>query len=169
MPQSDVVKLGNLYSQQISRKKALVILLIATPLVGIQWRSFISWHIIIRMFLQVRPCFLQGSRLIMKLIAISAYCYIGTSREYSSPQCDGAGAPSPAAGLAQYPEFVRTIYITPQSLLSPLSSPQLSILVQQQSTSFGLEAFIRARHTQYFYIKGLSALITIASAYKVFN
>ena len=58
----------------------------ATPLVRIQQRSFISWYIIIRMFLQVQPCYLQGNRVIIKSIAISAYYYIGTSRGYSSPQ-----------------------------------------------------------------------------------
>ena len=86
IPQSDVIKLGNPYSQQISRRKALVMSLAATPLVRTQWRSFISRHIIIRMFLQVRPYRLQGSRLITKSIAISAYYCIGTSRGYSSPQ-----------------------------------------------------------------------------------
>ena len=86
IPQSDVIKLGNLYSRQISRRKALVTSLTATPLVGTQWRSFISRYIIIRMFLQVRLYRLQGGRLITKSIIISAYCYIGTSRGYSSPQ-----------------------------------------------------------------------------------
>ena len=85
IPQLDVIKLGNLYSKQISRRKALVTLLTATPLVRMQWRSFISWYIIIRIFLQVRPCCLQGGRLITKSIAISAYYYIGTNRGYSSP------------------------------------------------------------------------------------
>jgi len=37
----------------------------------------------------------------------------------SAQYCDGAGAPSPAASLAQYPEFARTVYILP---LGPLSS-----------------------------------------------
>ena len=86
IPQLDVIKLDNLYNQQTSRRKALVTLLTATPSVRIQWRSFISRYIIIRIFLQVRPCYLQGSRLIIKSIAISAYRYIGTSRGYSSPQ-----------------------------------------------------------------------------------
>ena len=65
-----------------SQRKALVILLTAMPLIRIQWRS---WHIIIRILLQVRPCYLQSSRLIIKSIAISAYYYIGTSRGCSSP------------------------------------------------------------------------------------
>ena len=86
MPWLDVIKLGNLYNQQTSRRKALVTLLTATPLVRTQWRSFISRHIIIRIFLQVRPYYLQGGRLITKSIAISAYYYIGTSRGYSSSQ-----------------------------------------------------------------------------------
>ena len=86
IPQLDVIKLGNLYNWQTLQRKALVTSLIAMPLVGTQWRSFISWHVLIRMFLQVRPCYLQGSRLITKSIAISAYCYIGTSRGYNSPQ-----------------------------------------------------------------------------------
>ena len=86
MPWSDVIKLGNLYNQQTLRRKALVTSLIATPLVRTQWRSFISQYIIIRIFLQVRPYYLQGSRLIIKSIAISTYRRIGTSRGYSSPQ-----------------------------------------------------------------------------------
>ena len=86
IPQSDVIKLGNLYNRQTSRRKALVTSLTATPLVRTQWRSFISQYIIIRIFLQVRPYYLQGSRLITKSIVISAYYYIGTSRGYSSPQ-----------------------------------------------------------------------------------
>ena len=84
--QSDVIELGNLYNRQTSRRKALVTSLTATPLIRTQWRSFISQYIIIRIFLQVRPCYLQGGRLITKSIAISAYCRIGTSRGYSSPQ-----------------------------------------------------------------------------------
>ena len=41
------------------------------------------------------------------------------------------------------------IHINPQRPLpSSSSSPQLSIFVQQQSTSFSSEAFIRARHKQ---------------------
>ena len=86
MPQLDVIKLGNLQYWQTLQRKALVTLLIATPLVGTQQRSFISRHIIIRIFLQIQPYCLQGSRLTIKLIAISAYYYIGTSRGYSSPQ-----------------------------------------------------------------------------------
>ena len=84
--QLDVIKLGNLYNQQTSRRKALVTLLTATPSVRTQQRSFISWYIIIRIFLQVRPYYLYGSRLIIKSIAISAYYRIGTNRGYSSPQ-----------------------------------------------------------------------------------
>ena len=86
IPRSDVIKLGNLYNQQTSRKKASVTSLMATPSVRTQWRSFISRHIIIRIFLQVRPCRLQGSRLIIKSIAISAYRRMDTSRGCSSPQ-----------------------------------------------------------------------------------
>ena len=86
IPQSDVIKLGNLYNQQISRRKALVTSLTATPLVRTQQRSFISRHIIIRIFLQVRPYRLQSSRSITKSIAISTHRYIGTSRGYSSLQ-----------------------------------------------------------------------------------
>ena len=86
MPRSDVIELGNLYNQQTSRRKALVTSLTATPSVRTQWRSFISRHIIIRIFLQVRPYYLQSSRLIIKSIAISAYYYIGTSRGCSSSQ-----------------------------------------------------------------------------------
>ena len=86
IPQSDVIKLGNQYSRQILQRKALVISLIATPLVGMQWRSFISRHIIIRIFLQVWPYCLQSGRLIMKSMAISTYCCIGTSKGCSSSQ-----------------------------------------------------------------------------------
>ena len=86
IPQLDVIKLGNLYNQQTLRRKALVILLIATPLVRMQLRFFISQYIIIKMFLQIQPYYLQGSRLTIKSIVISAYYYIGTSRGYSSPQ-----------------------------------------------------------------------------------
>ena len=86
IPQLDVIELGNLYNQQTSRRKALVTSLMATPLVRTQWRSFISWYIIIRIFLQVRPCRLQGGRLIIKSMAISAYRYMGTGRGCSSPQ-----------------------------------------------------------------------------------
>ena len=85
IPQSDV-KLGNLYNRQTSRRKALVTSLTATPSVRTQWRSFISQHIIIRIFLQVWPYRLQGSRLIIKSIVISAYYRIGTSRGYNSSQ-----------------------------------------------------------------------------------
>ncbi len=86
IPQSDVIKLGNLYNRQTLQRKALVTSLTATPLVRTQWRSFISQYIIIRIFLQVRLYYLQGSRLIIKSIVISTYYYIGTSRGYSSPQ-----------------------------------------------------------------------------------
>ena len=86
IPRLDVIELGNLCNRQTSRRKALVTSLTATPSVRTQWRSFISRHIIIRIFLQVRPCRLQGSRLIIKSIVISAYYRIGTSRGYSSPQ-----------------------------------------------------------------------------------
>ena len=85
MPWSDVIELGNLYNQQTSRRKALVTSLTATPSVRTQWRSFISRHIIIRIFLQVRPCRLQGGRSTTKSIAISAHCHIGTGRGCSSP------------------------------------------------------------------------------------
>ena len=40
----------------------------------------------------------------------------------------------------------RYVYLLPLNDSSSSSSPQLSILVQQQSTSFGLEAFVRARY-----------------------
>ena len=86
IPQLDVIKLGNLYNRQTSRRKALVTSLTATPSVRLQWRSFISRHIIIRIFLQVRPCRLQGSRSTIKSIAISAHCYIGTGKGCNSPQ-----------------------------------------------------------------------------------
>ena len=86
MPQLDVIELGNPCNRQILQRKALVMSLTATPLIRTQWRSFISWYIIIRIFLQVRPCCLQGSRLITKSIAISAHRRIGTGRGCSSPQ-----------------------------------------------------------------------------------
>ena len=86
IPWSDVIKLDNLYNQQTSQRKVLVTSLIATPLVRTQQRSFISRHIIIRIFLQVRLCYLQSSGLTTKSMAIPAYYYIGTSRGCSSPQ-----------------------------------------------------------------------------------
>ena len=86
IPQLDIIELGNLYNQQTSQRKALVTLLTAMPLVRMQWYSFISWHIIIRIFLQVRLCRLQGGRLIIKSMVISAHRRIGTSRGCSSPQ-----------------------------------------------------------------------------------
>ena len=86
IPQLDVIKLGNLCNRQTLQKKVLVILLIAIPLVRIQWCSFISQYIIIRIFLQVQLYCLQGSRLIIKSIIISAYHHIGTSKGYNSPQ-----------------------------------------------------------------------------------
>ena len=85
MPRSDVIELGNPYNRQTSRRKASVTSLTATPSVRTQWRSFISRYIIIRIFLQMRPCRLQGSRSIIKSMAISAYCRMGTSRGCSSP------------------------------------------------------------------------------------
>ena len=86
MPWSDVIELGSLCNQQTLQRKALITSLMATPLVGTQWRSFISRYIIIRIFLQVWPCRLQGGRLIIKSIAISAHHRMGTSRGCSSPQ-----------------------------------------------------------------------------------
>ena len=84
--QLDIIKSGNLYNRQTLQRKVLVILLIATPLVRMQQYSFISWHIIIKIFLQIQPCFLQSSRLIIKFIAISTHRRMGTGKGYNSPQ-----------------------------------------------------------------------------------
>ena len=84
--QLDIIKSGNLYNQQTSRRKASVILLTTTPLVKTQQYSFVSRHIIIRIFLQVQLCLLQGGRLIIKSIIISAHRYISTSKGCNSPQ-----------------------------------------------------------------------------------
>ena len=54
--------------------------------------------------------------------------------------------------LACHQRLGNPLYLISLQQSSSPSSPQLSILIQQQSTSFGSEAFIRACHTYSVYI-----------------